>query len=641
MVLWAEHDGGYDADTWYWGALVMLAMLAVALIARGRTRPRLPRSAVVALVAFGAYVAWSYLSMTWAQTPGWALDGSDRALLYLLVFALFVVLPWTAETALVALVVYAVAIGVIALLLLLRLASGDHVAQLLDGGRLVAPTGYFNSTVALFMIGTLLATALAARRELPGLLRGTLVACASASLQLCVTGQSRGWLFTLPPVLVVSIAISRDRLRVAAVAMFPIVATLAHLHQLIRIFQSNSASDSAITHVATRAAHTSLLICAGTLVVGTLLAWGEMLTRGPSVSHTARRRVGAVVTTLAVALAGAGMVAATHGHPISFIKRQWHGFSHQATAVGVGSHFGAVGSGRYDFWRVTLDAVAAHPLGGLGQDNFADYYVIRRRTGEEPRWTHSLEMRLLAHTGIVGFALFAIFIGGALAGALRARRTGAPLARAVAGIAVLPLAVWLIHGSVDWFWEMPALSAPALGFLGMAIALAPSTADADANRPRRTPRALVWAAGAMGLVACTVVLAFPYLSVREVSQATDIGASNPAAALRDLTTAADLNPWNPDPGRVGGTIALQTGQYAEAERRFRQTIAREPGGWFAWLGAGLAASALGQSTSADIDFKTAASINARRPTIRAALAQVLGRHPLSAGSALKMLSSEQ
>ena len=95
MVLWAEHDGGYDADTWYWGALVIVAMLAVALVARGRNRPRLPLSAVVALVAFGAYVAWSYLSMTWAQTPGWALEGSNRALLYLLVFALFLVLPWT------------------------------------------------------------------------------------------------------------------------------------------------------------------------------------------------------------------------------------------------------------------------------------------------------------------------------------------------------------------------------------------------------------------------------------------------------------------------------------------------------------------------------------------------------------------
>ena len=86
------------------------------------------------------------------------------------------------------------------------------------------------------------------------------------------------------------------------------------------------------------------------------------------------------------------------------------------------SHFATVGSGRYDFWRVALDAFLAHPIGGLGQDNFDDYYVVHRRTTEEPAWTHSLEMRLLAHTGIVGFALFAAFIVAAVVAALRARR---------------------------------------------------------------------------------------------------------------------------------------------------------------------------------------------------------------------------
>ncbi len=41
----------------------------------------------------------------------------------------------------------------------------------------------------------------------------------------------------------------------------------------------------------------------------------------------------------------------------------------------------------------------------------------------------------------------------------------------VAGAALLPLVVWLIHGSIDWFWEIPALTGPALGCLAMACAL--------------------------------------------------------------------------------------------------------------------------------------------------------------------------
>src|SRR5690348_6924276 len=32
LLVWAVHDGGYDADTWYWGALLMLALLAGVVI---------------------------------------------------------------------------------------------------------------------------------------------------------------------------------------------------------------------------------------------------------------------------------------------------------------------------------------------------------------------------------------------------------------------------------------------------------------------------------------------------------------------------------------------------------------------------------------------------------------------------------
>ena len=58
MLVWAVHDGGYDADTWYWGALVMLALLAAVVIGRGPRAIRLPRACVMALVAFMLYVAW-------------------------------------------------------------------------------------------------------------------------------------------------------------------------------------------------------------------------------------------------------------------------------------------------------------------------------------------------------------------------------------------------------------------------------------------------------------------------------------------------------------------------------------------------------------------------------------------------------
>ena len=35
MLLWAVHNGGYDAETWYWGALATLAVLAATLVTLG------------------------------------------------------------------------------------------------------------------------------------------------------------------------------------------------------------------------------------------------------------------------------------------------------------------------------------------------------------------------------------------------------------------------------------------------------------------------------------------------------------------------------------------------------------------------------------------------------------------------------
>ena len=513
----------------------------------------------------------------------------------------------------------------IAIVLLFRLASHDQVANLVIDGRLAAPTGYFNSSAALFMMESLVSIALATRRELPGPVRGLLIGFACAGLQLAVIVQSRGWLFTLPIVAILTVVVLPNRLRVIAAAVLPIAATLVPVHRLLAVF--DNASGPALNHAASSAGRAALMACAVAFFLATLAAWGESLlpAREPSATH--RRLLGAVTTGIVVLAVVVGMLAATHGDPVGFAKRQWNGFSHQE-GTSTGSHFADVGSGRYDFWRVGLDAFLAHPIGGLGQDNFADYYVSRRRTSEEPAYTHSLEIRLLAHTGLVGFLLFAGFLAAAIAAAIRARRRRG-LEALVAGAALLPLIVWVIHGSVDWFWEFPALSSPALGFLAMAGALgaraigsadvaarpdgsvgdAPPPDESAEAPPRRAVRALTIAAGALALVAAVVVLAFPYLSVREVSVASNLASSHLPQSLRDLRTAADLNPLNADPGRFGGTYALQAGEYATARQSFDQAASREPGSWYAWLGAGLAASALGDSAQARHDYQVAARIN--------------------------------
>ena len=82
-------------------------------------------------------------------------------------------------------------------------------------------------------------------------------------------------------------------------------------------------------------------------------------------------------------------------------------------------------------------------------------------------------MSLLAQTGAIGTTLFAAFAAAAGLAAYRKRREGAAQASLVAG-GVTAFAYWMLHGSVDWLWEFPALGLGAFLLLGLAIG--PSTA---------------------------------------------------------------------------------------------------------------------------------------------------------------------
>ncbi len=665
MLVWAANDGGFDPSTWYWGALVVLATFAAVFVGVLRGHLRLSQASALAVALFAGYVAWSYLSMAWAQYPGLALDGSNRALLYLLIFTLLTALPWTKATALGALLVFAGGVGIIGTVIMVRLASGSNVSVLFFAGRLVAPTGYINSTAALFTMNTLVCIVLASRRSLAGPVRGLLIAFAAVSLQLATIVQSRGWLFTLPIIALVAIVVVPDRLRVAAAAVLPVVAALIPVRRLLNVYQSGPSDP--LRALAIHAGRPALAMCVGAFVLGTLLAWADTLYRGRGLGRTQRRAVGTALALIGVAGVLAGGLAVSKGHPFSFISRQWHGFAHSEASFGA-SHFTDVGSGRYDFWRVALDAFEHHPIGGLGQDNFGDYYLTKGRTGEEPSWTHSLELRLLAHTGIVGFLLFGGFLVAAIMAAARTRRYGDSETRLLCGALLMPVVVWLIHGSLDWFWEVPALSGPALGFLGTAgglgtsLGVAPparapeapaqtgeplapaqagepeATAEPDApSRRPRVPAPLGIAAGVVVLACLTAVLAFPYLSAHEVQVASRADANNPSAALSDLRTAAKLNPLSSDPGRLAGAIALRNGRWTLALRQFRDSISAEPGGWFSWLGAGLAQSALGEPEQAHRDFLAAKRINASQPAVKAALQRVYTKTPLTSDEAFKLL----
>ena len=72
------------------------------------------------------------------------------------------------------------------------------------------------------------------------------------------------------------------------------------------------------------------------------------------------------------------------------------------------------------------------------------------------RDTHSIELEMAAELGLVGLLAFALMAGGVGSPARDALRRDP---EAVAGACAATL-VWFLHASIDWDWQLPAVSLP-------------------------------------------------------------------------------------------------------------------------------------------------------------------------------------
>ena len=125
----------------------------------------------------------------------------------------------------------------------------------------------------------------------------------------------------------------------------------------------------------------------------------------------------------------------------------------------------SVSSNRYEYWRVALNAFRDDPLVGAGSGGFRVVWLQERPIRETVRDTHSLEFEVAAELGLVGLLALALMCGGV---AVTARRALARHGPAAAGAAAA-LVVWFLHASIDWDWEMPAVTLPALVLTGLLI----------------------------------------------------------------------------------------------------------------------------------------------------------------------------
>ncbi|MGH3060059.1 MAG: O-antigen ligase family protein, partial [Gaiellaceae bacterium] len=311
------------------------------------------------------------------------------------------------------------------------------------------------------------------------------------------------------------------------------------------------------------------------------------------------------------ALVTAAVLLAVYGNPVTRAQDAWDEFSAGQQFEEGSSYFGAnLGSNRYDFWRVALGEFRESPVVGIGAGNFAAPYLRERESPEEPLYPHSLPVMVVSQTGLVGGFLFGGFLVAALLSTWRGRGWRSPFGNALAAAAVVTFAYFALHGSIDWFWEFPALGGPALAALGLAGGLERPAARA-VERPAGWSRRRVTAAAfsTLALMVAIASLALPWLSAREVERAADVWRASPDDAHAILERARRLNPLSDRPDLVAGAIAMRQEDFARAKEAFERALERNGEDWYAELELAIVAALEGRRDEALARLDRAEELN--------------------------------
>jgi tetratricopeptide (TPR) repeat protein len=577
FVVWTADDGGYDPTRWYPGMIVLLAVLAGVVACAPRFAPRPSRAALAAQALLFAYTVWTFLSIAWAGVRGDAWNGANRTLLYLVVFVVFSSWRWTFLSALCFLGCWAGAVVMVCGAELVRAATAAQPDGFFLYGRLSEPFGYSNATAAALGMTFWPLVACAQVRWLHPLLRGLALALAGSAVDLMLLAHSGGSVLAFPVVLVVYLALARQRVRAAIAVGLALAPALVVGNRLVDVYDAALAgrAGAQVDEAAWALGATAAVL----LVAG---AGAAILDARVSLARGRYRTLAraAAIAGAAVVAVGALVVVATSAHVPS-----------------------GGGGNRHDFWRVALSSFRDHPIAGVGVDNFAVDYIRERRSAEQPLYPHSSVLRLFSQTGLVGAGLVFAFLGAALAAAVPAlRRSGARSAGAAAGALV---AYWLVHGAFDWFWEIPALTAPAFAALGILAALAPRPL------PARDVRLVVVPLAALAAVA----LVPPWLAAREVEGAADVWRSDPAGAYARLDRARRLNALSEQADLMAGAIAARRADWPRMRTSFERALERNDKSWYAWYELGSARSELGDRAGALDAFRRARRLDPLEPEL--------------------------
>jgi O-Antigen ligase len=465
----AFFSGGYFPEARLIAAVGAWTMVVVLAL----TAPRpLPSSTAgrVALAGFALLTLWTAISIAWTPLGGRAQGDLQRLLLYLgFFFAATVLLRGASARRWLEPGLVLGAFVVIGYALSERLLPGvlEFARSKSAAGRLEQPISYWNALGLLGAFGFVLATRVAGDPDREPAMRAA-AAVAGVALGLGVyLSFSRGALAAVAAGVLFLVALApqgRPQLR-AAVTLVAAAGLAAFVSSLLPTVESIKRGDQGDS--------TEGLIMLGALVVLALAA-AFVVARRPTERAIPAPVPGLSRPAAVLAIAGALIVAAALAAAVLEGKPEGTSPVQGADPARLSS----IDTNRYRYWEVAISTWADHPINGLGSGGYEVEWRKQRDRVDKSGDAHSVYLETLAELGVVGFAFLLAFLAGTAAAVVRLHRIAPGPATALAG----GLAAWAVHAGLDWDWEMPAVTLPALALGAAAVAWSEELSARPARR---------------------------------------------------------------------------------------------------------------------------------------------------------------
>lgn len=620
--------GGYEVATQQQTAIVLWYSLFLGItLGLVRFEPQ-GRAALLALALGAGFAIWTGLSLLWTTSPDATTRDLDLQLLYLAVFGLaLLVRRRTQRSRIVGGITLAMAavVGLSALSRMLPALFPDgDVQQFLPdaSARLSYPLGYWNALAAF--------TAM----------------CAVLLVHAGMTAPRRAWrvaAWTWIPVasLVVFLTFARGPLVFALIGL-AIYLTLASGWRALLAPGAVAAGGTAVLVAVASLSPELTDGLTGTdaardqglrLLLVTVVTLGISAAAQIRIDPVAGRRWYPTVRRpslrrLAIGAATVAIVAVTVSTASGLTERAIDRFKHPdvtyaATPGAVQDRLSSGSShGRYQFWKLSIDSFAEHPLLGTGAGTWEHIWARDGTLGAYVRNAHSFEMDVIAELGIVGLLLALGFLTIPLVAGVRRWRDEARSVDERATIAALiaVATIFALSTAVDWTWKLPA--AGVVGVIALGLLVGPSlgwrTVEARAKRQTLAPPSLTTAT--LVVIAWLAICAelIPMVSTTKVEssqKAVRSGDLNKAAA--DARAAHVLAPWTAAPLVQLGLVYDRQDRYLAAIGTVYQGLAKEDT-WRNWYAAWQVYRDFGFTSEASVAISQALARNPNSPILRAA-----------------------